>query len=174
MAALGQGTPGSRCGCSSRSQKACAQPVGNHILNEESASFRTVIFSLLLEKKCGSVKRDVTRPALRAPAGFLRHRSHTSTRAPSKARAEWARNGHEGSGLSERNGEMALGYEGARRGCFKIPPVKKEAAALQAPDCSNWRVCSDPPLAGPRRRHQTSGFARRHRGDRGKIGRAHV
>lgn len=107
--APGRGTAGSRCGCSARSHKACAQPVGNHILNEESASFRTVIFSLLLEKKCGSMKRDVTRPALRAPAGFLRHSSHTSTRGQSKFRAERARNGHGGSGLSQRNGEMALG-----------------------------------------------------------------
>lgn len=105
----GPGHAGSGCGCRSRSQKACAQPVGNHILNEESASFRTVIFSLLLEKKCGSVKGDVTRPALRAPAGLLGHSSHTSTRAQSKFRAEWARNGYESSVLSERNGEMDLG-----------------------------------------------------------------
>ena len=74
----------SKRGCSTCSQKACAQPFGNHILNEESASFSTVIFSLLLEK-CGSVKRDVTPPAKRTQAGLLRHLRCTFTHIPEQS-----------------------------------------------------------------------------------------
>lgn len=71
----------SRRGCSTCSQAACAQPFGNHILNEESASFSTVIFSLLLEKR-GSVKRDVTLPAKRTGAGLLGRLGCTFTHIP--------------------------------------------------------------------------------------------
>lgn len=70
-----------RRGCSACPQKACAQPFGNH-LNYESASFSTVIFSLLLgkkKKKGGSAKRGVTLPAKRTWAGLLKHLSCTFT-----------------------------------------------------------------------------------------------